>query len=131
MGLLEVQAHALREHRALRRRLDEIDALAIAVTAGRSALFPFLCVAGLDLIEALDAQLFWRECHLLPVLHERFGPERAVRAARDLRAQRDLLRFEREELTDRANPPARIACGLRDLAMIAREDLAFSDVETS
>ena len=123
MGLCEVREHMLREHRMLRRRLHEMEALAISVAAGRATLFPFLCVHGLDLLEALEVQRIWQEQSLLPAIRDLYGPEHAERAACDQRSQRDLLRFQLEELTDRANPPVSIAYGLRDLATIVHEQL--------
>lgn len=57
MGLGEVREHMLLENRELRSRLNEIEALAISVASGRAALSPFLCVRGLELLEALETQI--------------------------------------------------------------------------
>ena len=123
MGLCEVRERMLSDHRRLRSRMNEIDALAITVATGNATLFPFLCVKGLDLLEALETQLCWQEQNVLPVVREFYGAERAELTAREQRARRDLLRFELEEITDRTIPPVRIACGLLDLATIVREEL--------
>ena len=123
MGLCEVRHHMLMDHRDLRGRLNEIEALAISVASGRSALSPFLCVRGLELLEALEAQITWEENALLPAICEYYGPERAARAATEQRAQRDVLRFQLEEITDRSRPALLIAYGLRDLAAMVRSEL--------
>jgi hypothetical protein len=123
MGLGEVQEHMLLENRELRSRLNEIEALAISVASGRSALSPFLCVRGLELLEALETQIIWEEKFLLPAIREFYGTERAARAEAEQRAQRELLRFQLEEITDRSRPPLLIAYGLRDLATMVRTEL--------
>jgi len=57
MGLGEVWNRMSIDHRDLRGRLNEIEALAISVASGRSALSPFPCVRGLELLEVLEAQV--------------------------------------------------------------------------
>jgi hypothetical protein len=122
MGLGEVREHMLLESRELRSRLNEIEALAISVAAGRSALSPFLCVRGLELLEALETQIAWEEKFLFPAIRGFYGPERAARAESEQRAQRELLRFQLEEITDRTRPLL-VAYGLRDLAAMVRTEL--------
>ncbi len=123
MGLCEVRDHMLLENRELRSRLNEIEALAISVAAGRSALSQFLCVRGLELLETLETQITWEETFLLPAIRDIYGPERAARAEAAQRAQRELLRFQLEEITDRSRPSLVIAYGLRDLATMVRNEL--------
>lgn len=123
MGLCEVREHMLLDHRDLRSRLNEIEALAVSVASGRAALSPFLCVRGLELLEALEAQITWEEKFLLPAIREYYGPERAARAEDEQRVQREMLRFQLEELTDRSRPALLIAYGLRDLATMVRTEL--------
>jgi hypothetical protein len=113
----------LLDHRDLRCRLNEIEALAVSVAAGRTALSPFLCVRGLALLEALEAQITWEEHFLLPAIREYYGHERAARAEQQQRSQREVLRFQLEEITDRRRPPLLIAHGLRDLAAMVRNEL--------
>ncbi|MGH7819303.1 MAG: hemerythrin domain-containing protein [Candidatus Binatia bacterium] len=123
MGLCEVRHHMLIENRELRGRLNEIEALAISVASGRSALFPFLRVRGLELLEALETQITWEEKFLLPAIRDIYGPERAARAGAEQRAHRELMRFQLEEITDRTRPPLLLAHGLRDLATVVRNEL--------
>ncbi len=123
MGLFDLRHHMILDHRDLRTRLNEIEALALSVASGRSALSPFLCVRGLELLEALETQITWEEKYLLPAIREFYGPERAARAEQEQRAQREMLRFQLEEITDRSRPPLLIADGLRDLAAMVRNEL--------
>lgn len=123
MGLCEVRDHMLLQNRELRTRLNEIEALAIAVASGRSALSPYLCVRGVELLESLETQISWEERYLLPAIREFYGPEQAARAEAEQRAQRELLRFQLEEITDRTRPPLLLAHGLRDLAAMVRNEL--------
>src|SRR5262245_13702026 len=112
MGLGEVRDDMLLEHRELCARLNEIEALAISVASGRSALSPFLCVRGMELLDALETQIAWEEKFLLPAIREFYGPERAARAEDEQRIQRELLRFRLEEISDRSRPALLVAHGL-------------------
>jgi hypothetical protein len=119
MELCEVRAHMLLDHRDPRSRRG---------------------------LELLEAQITWKEKFLLPALREYYGPERGARAEHEQRAQREMLRFQLEELTDRSRPALLIAYGLRDLATMVgteleeeerlffdpdllRDDDVFADVE--
>jgi hypothetical protein len=113
----------LLQNRELRTRLNEIEALAIAVASGRSALSLYLCVRGVELLELLEAQTSWEDRYLLPAIREFYGPEQAARAEAEQRAQRELLRCQLEEITDRSRPPLLLAYRLRDLAAMVRSEL--------
>lgn len=121
----EVRAHVLRDHEALRGRLEGLEQLCSRVLDGRASSAAELRDAGLALLSALAKHMAWEDLYLAPALREAdaWGQERAARLDADHREQREVLDLALDGLRDDSRPLRVQARRLRDLVALLRDDM--------
>lgn len=124
MVLAEMRERLLRDHAALRRRVERVETLSRGALSSASGIQELRAEAR-ELIRALEQHMSWEDEHLLAVLADvdEWGPERAQRMQADHREQRELLRYATSVLDDPSRAIELLARTTLDLARLLQDDM--------
>lgn len=130
----EVREKVLRDHDALRQRMEEVERLAEEVVCDDRMHDGKLRLTATELLRALRTHMAWEDRFLAPALLEAdaWGPERAARLETDHVQQRDDVERILAGLGDPSQPAAFLASRLLEWlnelhADMLDEESAFLD----
>ncbi len=124
----EVRDHVLAQHAELRKRLDEICALANRFESGDASVGANLRQRGLALYERFAEHLDFEEAQLEPLLRAReVGRRHADHLLREHQEQRELLQYLLGRLSRQPLPTLLVARELRNFAEYVRLDMAHEE----
>ncbi len=125
-----VRAIALRDHVALRARLDRIEARVAEVEPGMTGPCTALVEETEGLLQALTAHMDWEDVHLASALRDidAWGPEREAALSREHAEQREQLRDILAMLHRACGSAARLAQKTGDFIQRVRRDLDAEEV---